>query len=186
MSETKLIRNEGKPLKVEYGGRDYFFNAGEEREVPADLADVCSYRHGHEGFKIVNLAHEAEEARKRGEIDAAKDAEDKIAAQAARDEAAAAVEAAKEALATAEARVADLRATEPPADEATAEPEAPQTFVCPSGDLATNDKTVYDAHLAEAHGLGGEPVPATPAVESPSADNPPVLESPSSEPVKES
>lgn len=112
MSDTKIVRNKaGKDITVEYGGRDYRFDAGSEKSYPADLADVAQFRHGHEGLQIVDLAHEAQEA---------------------------ATKAAASAVATLPVK---------------AEPASVESFTCPHGDFATNDKVAYFDHLASAHGL---------------------------------
>jgi len=54
MTATKRLRNDGGRIKVEYNGNDYYFEAGEEREVAADLADSAQYRFSHLGLLIVH------------------------------------------------------------------------------------------------------------------------------------
>lgn len=51
---TKILRCDSGGVKVEYAGEEYFFEGGEEREVPADLADSAQYRYGHLGLRIVH------------------------------------------------------------------------------------------------------------------------------------
>ena len=51
---SKILRNAGGSLDVEYSGNSHHFEAGEERVVPADLADSAQYRYGHLGLQIVH------------------------------------------------------------------------------------------------------------------------------------
>ena len=66
MTATKRLRNDGGRIKVEYNGNDYYFEAGEEREVPADLADSAQYRFSHLGLLIVHPAPAPDPAPPRG------------------------------------------------------------------------------------------------------------------------
>jgi hypothetical protein len=51
---TKKLRNDGESaVRVEYDGNVHVFDAGEEREVPAELADSAQFRYSDRGLHIV-------------------------------------------------------------------------------------------------------------------------------------